>query len=127
MTPAQFLSRMKKREIAPAYLFIGPDFYQRRICREALLQAALGDADRENAVAAYDLAEVEIAQVIDDARSLSLFASERVILARAAEAALPKGKSSEDGEEASGAGGQAELLAAYLKDPSPGVALLFDC
>jgi len=127
MTPAQFLARMKKREIAPAYLFAGPDFYQRSICREALLQAALGDADRENAVTAYDLAETELAQLIDDARSLSLFASERVILARAAELALPKGKSSEEFADDGPGGGQAELLAGYLRDPSPGVVLLFDC
>ena len=130
MSPAQFLARMKKRELAPAYLFLGPDGYQRRMAREALIQAAIGDADRESAVALHDLGEVELAQVIDDARSLSLFASERAILVRAAERALPKGRIAEETDEegaASGSGDQADLLAAYMKDPSPGVVLLFDC
>ena len=130
MTPAQFLARMKKREIAPAYLFVGPEFYQRRICREALLRAALGDADRDSAVTRYDLTQATLTEVIDNARALSLFASDRVILVTGAEGVLPKGKAAvEDPEEDGGTGGSghAELVARYLKDPSPGVVLLFDC
>jgi len=72
------------------------------------------------------LNEVELAEVIDDARSLSLFASERVILVRNAEAALPKGRMAEESEEEP-ARGHADLLAGYLRDASPGVVLAFDC
>src|SRR6476469_3736891 len=126
MTTAQFLARMKKREIAPAYLFVGSEAYQRRLCREALLRAALGDADRDNAVTRYDLTEAELAEVIDDARALSLFASDRVILVRSAEAVLPKGKAAEESED-DGPRGKADELIAYMKDPSPGVVLAFDC
>jgi DNA polymerase-3 subunit delta len=126
MTPAQFLSRMKKRELSPAFLFVGPEAYQRRACREALLRAALGDADRDSAVTRYDLNEVELAEVIDDARSLSLFASDRVILVRSAEAVLPKGRGADESEEESPRG-QGELLAGYLRDASPGVVIAFDC
>ena len=64
MTPAQFLARMKKRDVAPAYLFLGTEAYQRRICREALLQAALGDAAREDAVTRYDLGAATLAEVL---------------------------------------------------------------
>src|ERR1043166_8289695 len=110
MTSGQFLSRMKKREIAPAYLFVGSEAYQRRICRETLLRAALGDADRDNAVTRYDLSEVDLVEVIDDARALSLFASDRVILVRGAELVLPKGKLAEESEEESPRGGQADEL-----------------
>jgi DNA polymerase-3 subunit delta len=126
MTPAQFLGRMKKRDLAPAYLFAGVEAYQRRACREALFVAALGDADRENAVTRYDLNESELAEVLDDARSLSLFAPERVILARNADAALPKGRVADEPDEEAPRG-QADLLAGYLRDPSPGVVLVFDC
>ena len=125
MTPAQFLARMKKREIAPAYLFLGTEAYQRRICREALLGGVLGEAERENAVTRYDLGDAALAEVIDDARALSLFACERVILAANAEAALPMGRASEEAEEEGG--GRGDLLAAYMKDPTPGVVLVFDC
>src|SRR6478672_2908483 len=126
MTPAQFLSRMKKREIAPAYLFLGSEAYQRRACRDALLGAALGDADRESAFTRYDLNEATLAEVIDDARALSLFASERVILAVNADSALPKGRTAEESDEQD-SGARGDLLRPYMKDPTPGVVLVFDC
>lgn len=126
MTPAQFLTRMERGEIAPAYLFLGPEAYQRRRARAALLKAALGAAGPENAVTQYDLAETPLAEAIDDARALSLFASERVIFAGNAEAALPRTRSDEDAEDSAGAAGSADTLAAYMKDPTPGVVLVFD-
>ena len=118
MTPAQLLTRMERGEIAPAYLFLGPEAYQRRRARRALLKA--------HAVTQYDLAETSLAEVIDDARALSLFASERVIFAGNAEAALPRTRADEDAADGDGAAGSADLLAAYLKDPTPGVVLVFD-
>ncbi len=126
MTPAQFLARMERREVAPAYLFLGPEAYQRRRARRALVQSALGGADRDNAVTHYDLAETALAEAIDDARALSLFAAERVIFAGNAEAALPRTRGDEEGEDSEGGAGSAALLAAYMKDPTPGVVLVFD-
>jgi DNA polymerase-3 subunit delta len=124
MTPAQFLARIRKKDIAPAYLFLGPEAYERRRCREALLDAVLA-GDRENGLTQYDLNESELAQVIDDARSLSLFAAERVILVSSAEAVLPRSRLSE--EDAGDGGASAEDLVSYMKDPSPGVVVVFDC
>jgi DNA polymerase-3 subunit delta len=125
MTPEQFLARLKRNEIAPAYLFLGAEAYQARRSREALFEAVLG-GDRENGLTRYDLNESSVAQVVDDARSLSLFAAQRVILVTNAEAALPRQKSdAEDESEGAAAGGAGEL-AAYMNDPSPGVTLLFE-
>src|ERR1035438_5472651 len=70
--------------------------------------------------------ETPLAEAIDDARALSLFASERVIFAGNAEAALPRTRSDEDAEDSEGAAGSADTLAAYMKDPTPGVVLVFD-
>jgi DNA polymerase-3 subunit delta len=126
MTPAQFLARLQRGDIAPAYLFLGPEAYHRKRAREALLKAALGAAGRADSVVHYDLSEASLAEVLDDARALSLFVAERVIFAGNAEAPLPRAKSEEDAEEGDGAGGSAEALAAYLKDPTPGVVLVFD-
>jgi len=125
MTPAQFLTRMERGEVGAAYLFLGPEGHQRRRARAALLQAALGEADRESGITHHDLAEAALAEVIDDARALSLFAANRVILVANAEAALPRGRGGEEEGEGEGAGA-GELLADYLKDPTPGVTLVFD-
>jgi DNA polymerase-3 subunit delta len=117
---------LERGQIAAAYLFLGPEAYQRRRARAALLKAALGAAGGENAVTQYDLAGTPLAEAIDDARALSLFASERVIFAGNAEAALPRTRSDEDAEESEGPAGSADMLAAYMKDPTPGVVLVFD-
>jgi DNA polymerase-3 subunit delta len=126
MTPAQFLTRVERGEIGPAYLFLGTEAYHRRRARAALLKAALGEADRDNAVTHYDLGQSSLAEVIDDARSLSLFAAERVIFIANAEAVLPRGRAEEDAGDGEGAAGSADLLSAYMKDPTPGVTLVFD-
>jgi DNA polymerase III subunit delta len=125
MTPAQFLARMKRGDIAPAYLFLGSEAYERRRAREALLAAALGE-ERESGFARHDMSEISLPAAIDDARSMSLFASRRVLAVVNAEAALPRLKTGEDEDEAETPRGGAETLAAYMRDPSPGVVLLFE-
>ncbi len=126
MTPAQFLIRVRQ-QVAPAYLLLGREDYDRRRCREALLDAVLGPEGRESGLTRYDLSGTSLAEVIDDARSLSLFAAARVIVAESAEAALPHGRTSEDAtEDGAGAHGSADALAAYMRDPSPGVTLVFE-
>jgi DNA polymerase III subunit delta len=126
MTPAQFLSRMQRREVGPAYLFLGPEAYQRRRAREGLLRAALGEAERESLLTQYDLADTALAEVIDDARTLSLFATERVIIAGNAEAALPRTRSDDDAEDGESPARSVDALSTYLKNPTPGVVLVFD-
>lgn len=120
MTPAQLLSRIKKAAVPPAILLLGPEAYERRRILDAL--AAMFP---EGSVTQHDLADLSLAEVMDDARSLSLFASERLIRVMNAEAIVPKGKSEEDGEAESSAA-SAGPLAEYLKDPTPGVVLVFE-
>ncbi len=129
MTSQQFLSQIKQKEPAPAYLFIGPEPYQRDFCRAALIARMLPDpAERESGLTRHDLQEMPLEAVIDDARSLSLFAANRVIVVSNAEAALPKGRSAaaEDEDGGGPAKGSATSLEAYLRDPAPGVVLVFE-
>ena len=125
MTASQLLARAKKREFPPAVLLLGPEAYERRRIKEALTAAFA-----EGAVAQLDLAEVSLASILDDARALSLFAAERLIWVVNAEAALPRiAKSSEEDDpeaESASAGGDAAPLVEYLKDPTPGVVLVFE-
>ena len=123
MTPAQLLSRIAKANVPPVLLLLGPEAYQRRQIREALFATV-----PEEAVTRHDLSQLTLAEVLDDARSLSLFAAERVIWVTNAEAALPRGKALDDDAEAesSGGAGDAAPLASYMKDPTPGVTLVFE-
>jgi len=120
MTPAQLLSRIQKGAVPPAILLLGPEAYEKRRILDAL---AAGFP--EGSITLHDLTELSLAEIVDDARSLSLFASERLIRVANAEAVLPKGKVDDDAEGESTAT-SAGPLNAYLKDPTPGVVLLFE-
>jgi DNA polymerase-3 subunit delta len=125
MTPAQLASRLKKG-VPPAVLLLGPEAYERRRLKEAYMAIF-----PQEAVTQHDLAEVELAEALDDARSLSLFATERLIWIANAEAAMPKGRAAaaaEDEEAESGGAnaGDAGPLTDYLRNPTPGVALVFE-
>ncbi len=132
MNPAQFLGVLKKGMLAPAYLFLGSEGYDRRRCKQALLDAHLTPEELIEGLTNYDLSRSTIAEVVDDARSLSLFASKRLILASSAEAAMPKvsrtASASEDDEDVAESGGSSDVtpLVDYLRNPSPGVVVLFE-
>ncbi len=113
---------MKRGDIPSVCLFLGQEGYNRKRCREALVAAAQGVEAEQ-----YDLAETPLAAVIDDARAMSLFASERLIFVIGAEAAMPRSARAVDDEEGgSGAAGSDGVLDAYVKSPTPGVILVFE-
>jgi DNA polymerase-3 subunit delta len=124
MTPAQFLARVKRRDIPPVCLFLGQEGYNRRLCREALFAALQLESEQ------HDVAEISLAAIIDDARAMSLFASERLIFVIGADAAVPRSSraaaSEDDDDGESGGPGDAGMLEAYVKSPTPGVTLIFE-
>lgn len=122
MSPEQFLQRMHKSSPAAVYLFLGSELYQLGVCRQALLEKMLAPEDRENGWTQHDLETSTLAAVIDDARSLSLFAPRRVVWVSGAEAVLPRGRASASQEDTPGAA----QLAEYVQHPSPDTVLVFE-
>ena len=133
MTPAQFLGRVKRGDLPPVCLFLGQEGYNRTRCRQALAEASPVPMER------FDAGETPLAAILDDARAMSLFASERLMFLGNAEAAMPRGRaaaaaseedSDDDGDSASPASSAAakggDLLTAYVKDPTPGVTLIIE-
>jgi DNA polymerase-3 subunit delta len=126
VTAAQFLSRVQKGAAPPVLLLLGPEAYQRRQIKRALAAKV-----EEAAVTEHDLTQETLAEVLDDARSLSLFSADRLVWVANAEAALPRGRAAEEdaeGESFSSAGAPsgAGPLAAYLEDPTPGTVVVFE-
>lgn len=121
MSPEQFLQSLQKSAPAPVYLFVGPEAHQLSACRRALVEKVLAPDDRENGLSRHDLEETTFAAVLDDARSMSLFAANRVVWVSGAEAVLPRGRAGGEVEEAAAA-----ELSAYLKRPTPGTVLVFE-
>jgi len=55
---------VKKGTVPPATLLLGPEAYERRRIKDALLGTVPADA-----VSQHDLAELTLAEILDDARS----------------------------------------------------------
>ena len=121
MTPQQFIAQVKGPGPAPIYLFVGPEMHRRRGCRRFLIEKFLPGELREEGLTRHDLEDLTVTEVIDDARSLSLFASRRLILVSSAELAVPKTVSDKDELPAQAA------LKAYVRNPAPEVVVVFDC
>jgi DNA polymerase-3 subunit delta len=126
MTPEQFLSKLS-RPPAAVYLFLGCEAYQRRLCKDALLDKLLPGDMRQDGFTQVDLEQSSLSRVIDDACSLSLFAQNRLIWVTSAELALPRRLSSQEEEDGSGEQTPTDALKAYLKAPTPGTVMVFEC
>src|SRR5205823_5928867 len=107
----------------PAYLFVGPEPYQRRQCRQALIEKVLRPDEIQDGFTRHDLDETSLAAVLDDARSLSLFAPNRLIWVTSAEAVLPKGRAAANDE---GTVLAASALQGYLQHSSPATVVVFE-
>jgi DNA polymerase III subunit delta len=122
MKPKALLTQLDKTRPAAGYLFLGNELFYRDRCRQALIRAALGEAsDNSDALIEFDLKEQPFEKLLDEARTFSLFASQRLIIGSNAEAALPR-RVTTRGDSPEGA-----ALAAYFKDPTPGVTILLEC
>ena len=127
MTPEQFIARIAKQAPEPVYLFLGPEGYQRRLCKEALLNKVLPGDARASGFTQSDLENTSLTEVLDDARSFSLFASDRVIWIGSAELALPKRLSASSEEGGNSDESSESQLASYLRNPTPGTVVVFEC
>ena len=123
MKPRQFLQQIKSTSPTAGYLFLGNEQFYRDRCRRALTEAALGEGpapgEESDSVVEFDLSQQPIEKLLDDARTLSLFATSRLIVGARAEAALPKRLSSSGSPET-------DALQRYFSDPTPGVVILFE-
>lgn len=123
MTPEQFLTRLKSSGPEPAYLFLGPEAFDRDRCRRALVESVLPEPEqRDEGLTRHDLYQTSLAEALDDARSFSLFATLRLIWLAGAENAVPRAASG-----ASEKSGDLASLEQYLADPPADTVLVIDC
>jgi DNA polymerase III subunit delta len=114
--PAErFVSEVKTRKLRPAYVFIGDEAFFRDRCRAALLEHLIPKDLREFSLYDADLAETELVDVLDRARTPSLVAPFQVFFIRGVKTLY--GRGSHDDEFAT--------IEAYVKDPNPDALLIF--
>jgi len=111
----RFVSEVKAHQLAPAYIFIGDEGFFRDRCRAALIEHLVPRDLREFSFYELDLAEVEVAEVLDRARTPSLMAPFQVFFIRNVKALYGRGSH------------QAEFdaIEQYVKSPNPDAVLIF--
>lgn len=111
----RFVADVKARKVAPGYVFIGDEGFFRKRCREAILQHLVPADVRELSLYDMDLAEIDLPQVLDRARTPSLMSPFQVFFIRGIKNLYGRGK--HDDEFAA--------IGDYFKDPNPDALLVF--
>ena len=90
----RFVSEVEGRKLRPAYVFVGDEVFFRKKCREAILQHLVPPDLREFSFFEFDLAETDLAEVLDRARTPSLMAPFQVFFVRGVKTLFGRGKKS---------------------------------
>src|SRR5438067_958813 len=105
----RFVAEVNSRKLRPAYVFVGDEAFFRRRCREAILQALVPLDLRDLALYEFDLAENELGEILDRARTPSLMAPFQVFFIRGVKSLF--GRGSHDAEF--------EAIKQYVNNPNP--------
>src|ERR1700733_7064029 len=111
----RFLSEVEARKLRPAYVFVGDEIFFRRRCREAILEHLVPPDLRDFSLFEFDLAETDLAEVLDRARTPSLMAPFQVFFVRGVKNLYGRGSNEE----------KLDAIEQYCKDPNPDAVLIF--
>jgi len=111
----RFVSEVEARKLRPVYVFVGDEVFFRKKCRDAILETLVPGDLREFSLFEFDLAETELAEVLDRARTPSLMAPFQVFFVRGVKNLFGRG-SNED---------KLKAIEEYAKDPNPDAVLIF--
>ena len=78
----RFVSEVEARKLRPVYVFVGDEVFFRKRCREAIVQHLVPPELRDFSLFEFDLAETDLAEVLDRARTPSLMAPFQVFFVR---------------------------------------------
>ena len=98
----------------PAYVFVGDEVFFRKRCREAIIQHLVPPDLRDFSLFEFDLAETELAEILDRARTPSLMAPFQVFFVRGVKSLFGRGSNEE----------KLAAIESYCKDPNPDAVLI---
>ena len=111
----RFVAEVKQRKLRPAYVFVGDEAFFRDRCRDALLEHLVPRELREFSFYELDLAETDLAEVLNRARTSSLMAPFQVFFIRNVKLLYGRGSHQQE----------LEAIKEYVKDPNPDAVLIF--
>ena len=111
----RFASEVATRKLRPAYVFVGDEVFFRKRCREAILQSLIPADMRDLSLYEFDLAETDMAEILNRARTPSLMAPFQVFFIRGVKTLYTRGSHQD----------KFDAIEAYVKDPNPDALLVF--
>src|SRR6202162_5461845 len=111
----RFLSEVEARKLRPAYVFVGDESFFRRRCRQVILEHLVPPDLRDFSLFEFDLAETDLTEVLDRARTPSLVAPFQVFFVRGVKNLYGRASNEE----------RLAAIEQYCKDPNPDAVLIF--
>src|SRR5437868_5059353 len=111
----RLVSDLRWRKWRAAYVFVGDEAFFRKRFRDAILQHLVPADLRDFSLFEFDLAETDLAEVLDRARTPSLMAPFQVFFVRGVKNLFGRGSNEE----------KLKAIEQYAKDTNPAAVLIF--
>jgi DNA polymerase III subunit delta len=111
----RFVSEVEARKLRPAYVLVGDEVFFRKRIREAILEHLVPADLRDFSVYEFDLAETDLGEILDRARTPSLMAPFQVFFIRGVKTLFGRGSNEE----------KLSAIAEYCNNPNPDALLVF--
>ena len=113
--PSVLSADLKSRKLRAAYVFVGDEAFFRKRFRDAILEHLVPADLRDFSLFEFDLAESDLAEVLDRARTPSLMAPFQVFFVRGVKNLFGRGSNEE----------KLAAIEDYCKNPNPDALLVF--
>jgi DNA polymerase-3 subunit delta len=111
----RFVSDLVARNLRPVYVFVGDEAFFRKRFRDAILEHLVPIDLRDFSLFEFDLAENDLAEVLDRARTPSLMAPFQVFFVRGVKNLFGRGSNEE----------KLAAIEGYCKNPNPDALIVF--
>src|SRR3954469_7604287 len=111
----RFVSELQARKMRPAYVFVGDEAFFRKRFRDAILEHLVPADLRDFSLFEFDLAETDLAEILDRARTPSLMAPFQVFFVRGVKNLFGRGSNEE----------KLAAIEEYCKNPNPDALIVF--
>ena len=111
----RFVSEVEGKKLRPAYVFVGDEGFFRKRFREAILEHLVPADLRDFSLFEFDLAETDLTEILDRARTPSLMAPFQVFFVRGVKLLFGRGSNEE----------KIAAIEDYCKNPNPDAVVVF--
>jgi DNA polymerase-3 subunit delta len=111
----RFVNELESHKLRPAYVFVGDEAFFRKRFRDAIIEHLVPADLRDFSLFEFDLAENDLAEVLDRARTPSLMAPFQVFFVRGVKTLFGRGSNEE----------KLAAIEDYCKNPNPDALLVF--